>query len=225
MRPSSRPNVNSKACSTESPFPAFSMDRGDIAEKVLSLALEPARSAAAIGDLVELSISRGRVWFWVNVFQTLLAAVGHAAKRRPLFILGLASRAAFELGGLLLLGVLTRIALHQMLFLHSNSSYATDWTEIPALQLVASLSVGRSIARRSQNNDLAVCIAMMIFGPLLVYPLRVLLLKVGLIDLSSTFRLVGALNSSSWWPFTFCFACCLAGTIWERRQRPMANLR
>jgi len=55
------------------PFP--SMDKGKLAESVLSLAMEPARAASVTGDLLETGASHDVVWFWSNVLQTLVATL------------------------------------------------------------------------------------------------------------------------------------------------------
>jgi hypothetical protein len=64
-----------------------------IAESVLSLIAGRDRAAAIMGDLAELSATRGRLWFWIAYFRTILTL----AWRTPIaFAVGIASLTALD---------------------------------------------------------------------------------------------------------------------------------
>jgi hypothetical protein len=58
--------------------------KGRFAEAVLSLVASPERAASAVGDLLEESGARGRVWFWRSVARLWLSMLGRDLVRSPL---------------------------------------------------------------------------------------------------------------------------------------------
>jgi len=151
------------------------MDRGRIAEGVLSLAMEPGRAASVSGDLLETGAARGPVWYWSNLARTVAGTVGRDLGERPLFFAGLAARAALLLCALLLLvgrarglvfGWVRSVAADSMLAHHPKEWL---WPAVRLASLLATFAAGRWSARRSRGRDVAACVAMSIVFPFIYY--------------------------------------------------------
>lgn len=76
----------------------------DGAERLLSLFTSPDCAAAIAGDLTEQSGQRGRVWFWLDVVQTLGAQWRNSVSAAPLRVVLLAVWGGIALIGPVLLG-------------------------------------------------------------------------------------------------------------------------
>lgn len=151
------------------------MDKGRIAEGVLSLAMEPGRATSVSGDLLETGASRGPAWYWSNVARTFAGAVWRDLGERPLFFAWLAARAALLLCALLLLVGHARVlvfawvrsvAAHSALAHHPKEWL---WPSVRLASLLATFGAGRWSARRSLGRDVAACLAMSVVFPFVYY--------------------------------------------------------
>ncbi|MGJ5820644.1 hypothetical protein [Paludibaculum fermentans] len=66
------------------------MDSTVAAQWLLSLVSEPKNATSMVGDLEEEASTRGRGWFWWNVFRTAAAHLGRDLHDAPLRMLGFA---------------------------------------------------------------------------------------------------------------------------------------
>src|SRR5688572_21720826 len=80
------------------------MFKVDVAEWILSMTTTPERAAAAAGDLMQESHTRGSLWFWANLLKTTASLVWRAWAAEPFYLTGLALR-AFLLQAALMLAV------------------------------------------------------------------------------------------------------------------------
>jgi hypothetical protein len=156
------------------------MDKGRLAEWILTLAMEPAKAASVIGDLQETGASRDAGWFWSNVFQTLAATVWNDIKTQPLFVVGLAARGALLLCAFLLsvfyargfiFGFVRATASHSHLAHHPKEWL---WPAMRGISLLATFYVGRWTARRSLGRVIFACAAMAMVYPFVYYGFTVL---------------------------------------------------
>jgi hypothetical protein len=87
------------------------MRRASIPEWILARITDPARAAAVMGDLEELAVARGRVWFWSAYVRTLVA-------------LGWRACVAFFLS---LVSVATMVRLYPIWVHHELGHLSTGW--------------------------------------------------------------------------------------------------
>jgi hypothetical protein len=197
------------------------MDKGKIAERVLSVAMDPVRAAAVSGDLLEAGGSRNSLWFWSNVFQTFLAIVWRDARARPLFVIGLAVR-----GAVVQCAICFSVALPIVELTVSHQSLAQKhplWF-IPfglVYDIFAPYYAGRWVAKRSLGKELAICVVMTIVAPFIIAGTSLPLTWV-----VSLINGYGHMESAAlwlhWWEIGFLLPY-LAGALLVRRRRQMAG--
>ena len=144
------------------------MDKGKIAERVLSLAMAPTVASTIVGDWEETGASRNVIRFWSNVAQVLVASCGRDIADRPLFILGLAVRGAlvqFAVAECALLSIRGAGAIFAAARLAPG--HATWFLFSVVLVFLAPFCAGGWIVRRSPGKFLAVCVAMTFVSPLI----------------------------------------------------------
>jgi hypothetical protein len=198
------------------------MGKDKIAERILSLVMEPTEASSLVGDLLETGASRSAIWFWLNVFRTLAAAVWGDCKGHPLFVVGIAFLgtlvhfATAFIGGLLCaLFIIAAGALSS----HPHLAQEHPWLLFPGLIVtggVAPLYAGRWIARFSLGKDAAVCVAMVIIAPIVFNGMTALLWCGS--SLLGVVRVVP--ETYSWWNWQqiACIVPYLVGAALVRRR-------
>jgi hypothetical protein len=87
-----------------------------IAERLLRLFASREEASTIAGDLRELAVTRGKLWFWFAVARTVPSLLWRDLTSAPLFLLGLAVRgllvmvSLWTLIGFITLGLLFRLA-------------------------------------------------------------------------------------------------------------------
>jgi hypothetical protein len=200
------------------------MDKGTIAESILSLAMEPTQAAIVTGDLIEADASRNPVWFWSNVFQTLMAAAWREAKKQPIFVLSLAVR------GALVQQALTMPFGFALVYTVLKFSWGRRLLVFPIytfLGLTIPFYSGQWIARRSLSKDFAVCAAMALALPFVQFPCQVLMVRTichYVFSHLTTQSLQGIhvhFAGWTWWDIAPLFASLLGAALIRRhRQTP-----
>lgn len=200
------------------------MDKGKIAEMLLSLVMDPVRAAGVSGDLLEAGASRNGFWFWSNVFQTFLATIWRETKAWPLFVLGLAIR-----GALAQCAIAFSVALPIIAVTSSHQRMAHEhpffWYPLLAISLgsvnvlVAPFFAGRWVAKRSLGKEFAICIAMTMVSPFVIAGMSipfvwVVSLMSGQVYTGHTFLWL------RWWEMGFLLPY-LTGALLVRRRRQL----
>jgi len=199
------------------------MDKGEIAELILSLAMEPARAVSVVGDLLEAGCSRNPAWFWSNVLQTFASAVWHDAKTQPLLVIRLAAYGAMAQVGLTVIASVVCAIFVAVLF-KANPNLATTRTTLylffPVVILLPYFCAGRWMALRSSGKCIAACAVMVVGMPVISNGIKALL--VWGIPLLSTNLAIPKFEFAWWcWYQIIEMAACVAGAALVRR-RPKA---
>jgi hypothetical protein len=155
-----------------------------VAEWILSQVTSRPRAAAVIGDLLEKIPSRGVLWFWRSVATTAVALVWRDVAANPMrtfglgltgFVLVLALFFLLVLFALVafaaVIGLATRTGLVDQQRLAGVAQLVGHGWLRPALSLaswcvlaMAQFQVGRWLARRSPDHELAPCVAFTLVG-------------------------------------------------------------
>jgi len=145
---------------------------------MLSQVTTPQRAEAIIGDLLEKVPVRGALWFWWSVGTTAAALVWHDVTANPLRTLGLGLIGfvlVFALFSLLVLLALVAFVaviglVDQQRLAGLAQSVGHGWLR-SAVSLaswcvlaMAQFQVGRWLARRSPDHELAPCVAFTLVG-------------------------------------------------------------
>jgi len=148
------------------------MAKGRTAEKILALAMEPARASDMTGDLLELTAT-GRIWFWPAVFRALISITAVELKTRPRFYLGLAVRGSLVQSAIAL--TVTCPYSIGKLFFSYPVALNRGWFDFIGFVLVvlAPLYAGHWTVRRAPNRRLAVCVALEAVSPFILAALNV----------------------------------------------------
>lgn len=134
-----------------------------IAERILRLVASPEEAASIAGDLRELSVTRGRLWFWFSVARTGSSLLWKDLTSAPLFL------AVLGLRGLLVtvcLGWLIRLIAIRMPLSLARSA---EWNNLAVQALLiamwlittslAQFVTGRYLATRSRGREAAALVA------------------------------------------------------------------
>jgi hypothetical protein len=200
------------------------MDKEKFAERLLSMAMEPAQAASVVGDLLEASSSRNVIWFWTNVFQTFAATIWRDVKAQPLFIVRVAAYGMLAQIGL---GMIVAMACALVIFVASRFiphlvGYAWAYPLFFVSQLLPPFYAGRWIALKSSGKDVAICVAMTVGMPVVFDSINALLVW-GVPLLSTNFAIPELY--SRWWDWTDIvrLVACVAGAALVRRRRQIAT--
>jgi hypothetical protein len=133
-----------------------------IAEWILGLVTSAERASPTVGDLAEQASSRGAVWLWSAVMRTAFALMWRQVREDPLRVTGAALLGvAVDVGAsyifICFIALLYYVvAAYQNLHVpHLLNAAAATWNL--AGPLVASLAVGRVLARLATGREIAVC--------------------------------------------------------------------
>lgn len=148
------------------------MAKGSTAEKLLALAMEPARASDVTGDLLELS-ANGRVWFWPAVFRALVSITVVELKTRPRFYVGLAIRGSLVQSAIAL--AVTCPYTFGKFFFSYPGYLDRGWFDFIGFVLVilAPLIAGHWTVRRAPGRRLAVCLALGVVSPFVLAVLNI----------------------------------------------------
>jgi len=165
------------------------MDKSKLAEKILSLVMEPLQAAAVVGDLLEARPARSALWFWTNVGQTFCATLGRSLARRPGFVLGVAALTVLrEIYYSVLLGLGALVVLCAWNFIATPNGtpigapaffyYANFACRPIAAFLAARWMVGFWTTGFSKGGDLGAWMMMILLRPLMAYLLSLVITRV-----------------------------------------------
>lgn len=202
------------------------MDKGKIAEWLLSLAMERAQAASVVGDLLETDRSRSFTCFWMDVFQTLTATTWRDMKARPLFVVGIAARGTLVQAVLYSSGFFASILLSLLLpgvfFDHHHPTWAAHLLAVFSLT-IGSICTGRRIAERSFGSILAICGVMAFLMPLVFNGFTATEIWI-LSSVQNGAIPIGPFVWDSWicGDFVGLFSCLL-GAMVVRQRRPVTN--
>jgi hypothetical protein len=198
------------------------MRNAQLAEWILSLVTSSDRAASTVGDLMENSAIRGAFWFWIGVLRTAFSLLWKEFSGEPARMMGLAAR-GFLLQGVLILASVICIAFVAGVFWGVTGAPSKLPPEISpivwALFGVVSwglipFQVGRWLARRSPERELAPCLAFIIFD---LAVSGVLGLIWGSVQGSLLDFMLGLVTSVM---LSILYATPLvAGAVWIRRKR------
>jgi hypothetical protein len=140
------------------------MLKAKVAEWILSLTTTHDRATSTAGDLIEESSTRGALWFWSSLLRTTLALIWRAWTDAPLQMTGFAVRACLiQFGVFLVAAVGVGIGSVFGWFSLSPQSLATTaeaatFVVVALAVMAGDFQVGRWIARRAPQRELAACI-------------------------------------------------------------------
>jgi hypothetical protein len=144
-----------------------------VAEWVLAQVTSRERAAAVIGDLLEKVPARGQLWFWWSVVTTAVALVWRDVAASPMRMLRLGF-AAFLLQFVLVLPLsvvafITFAVIAAVNHRPPTVPFAPDWPAVVYVVVwcvvaLIQFAVGRWLARRSPDHELAPCVAYSILG-------------------------------------------------------------
>jgi len=148
-----------------------------VAEWILAQVTSRERAEAVIGDLLEKVPAHGQLWFWWSVVTTAVALVWRDVAANPMRMLGLAVVALLLQYVLLIpLFVVTWFSFAMIAAVMRRPEFPppqlTFWTSHPTVAAVIiwcvmaliQFYVGRWLARRSRDHELAPCVAYSIVG-------------------------------------------------------------
>jgi hypothetical protein len=204
-----------------------------VAESILTLVAGPELAASTVGDLLEETQSRGRLWFWIYVAGTTLSFLWRGLIVAPVRMTGYALIAWFMLmlvaviwsffgfiAMTLIWGMSHFFAHHTGLELLANlirfrfdwpplPAEVTRWIETAAMVIIAPVQVGRITARYWPGRELAAWVFMFLLWPLLAF----------------TVPFVAMLTKASPAMLLVIEAFVLVGMLWERRISRVAQLK
>jgi len=143
-----------------------------VAEWVLAQVTSRERAAAVIGDLLEKVPARGQLWFWWSVATTTVALVWRDVAANPMRMLGLAFAAVLLQFVLFVPVVVLSFLTFLVIAALTHRPQFPLWTSFSAIGMAIGWSgmalsqffVGRWLARRSPDHELAPCVAYSILG-------------------------------------------------------------
>ena len=145
-------------------FRRLLVDRGRVAEFVLSCALPAERAATVAGDFLEEAGERGGFWFWNSVFRTVARCVWCDVRENPGELIWLGFRGYFEnfVGTVwyaFCLGLLSYPAFLLIAWMrHEKYAVQGDWLILLFAIWVATRRSGRSLGRQAPDRKLAACV-------------------------------------------------------------------
>jgi hypothetical protein len=197
------------------------MDKGRIAEWFVSLVMDRPQATCVVGDLMEDGASRSAGWFWTNVFRICAASIWRDGKSEPRFVLGLAALGILLEVGLCFLGsvsialVVGALASAVSLPLSIQDTRSFLLVRLLVIFLGSSFYAGRWVARYALGMEMAVCVAMVVIGPIAYNAFAVLIWSLCALTESPAPRL--ALGWWNWWVI-LSFVPRLLGATLARRQ-------
>jgi hypothetical protein len=159
-----------------------------VAEWLLSLTTSRDHACAIAGDLAQQSPQYGATWFWTSVMRTLVSLTWRAFTEAPLKVTGIACLALL-LQSVYMIGISLWLAFMRLAFaLTSNSNtppvagdpgfdiatFSPLMLEAMAIFFVTSYFIGKWIARRAPQRELAVYVAVWFLAHLIRIPLQFL---------------------------------------------------
>ncbi|HEX8895365.1 MAG TPA: hypothetical protein VF783_18705 [Terriglobales bacterium] len=192
------------------------MPKDRIAEGLLVLVTNRERAASIVGDLMESSATRGRVWWWSAVLRAAASLLWGGFADSPLGMLGLAFR-AWLMGLLLALTWMILASVFQGIWqVHARYVVPLILTSPVLARIIAApceFFVGCWIARRAPDRELSAWLALLIMDQFLsALPLIVAL------ALGRPFWQVWRAWLTLDWMSGLLYLSCLAGTIWVRKR-------
>ncbi len=137
------------------------------AEWILGLVTSRDRAASTAGDFAEEAAAHGTIWFWSQVLGTAASLLWRGVAENPWRVIRVALLGfAVDVGASALLGSLSGVAFFVAAFSGHPAQVNSIWWTIGlhAPMLVASLLVGRILARRAPGAELGACLAYAILG-------------------------------------------------------------
>lgn len=187
-----------------------------IAEWILGLVTSRDRAASTAGDFAEEAAARGVIWFWSRVWWTVASLLWRGVAESPGRIIRVALLGfAVDVGASALLAGLSGVAFFVAALNGHPVQLNSIWWIIGlhAPLLVASLLVGRILARWAPGAELGACLAYAILG--------------SIISLTMTVVSPGGLGISALlWIFLSDATQrtpVLAGAVWGRYRRLAAR--
>ena len=187
------------------------MPKDRIAEWLLVLVTSRERAASIVGDIMESSATRGRIWWWSAVLRAASSLLWGSFAASPRGMLGLAFRAW-------LMGVflgMSSIIFASILGGALKIYGIAQQTLTVAVFILCQFFVGRWMAWRAPGRELSAWLALLIMGQ---FPIALQLLLY-IVRLA-----LGYPISHDWawqpldWTSGLMYLSCLAGTIWVREH-------
>lgn len=190
-----------------------------VAEWVLAQVTSRERAAAVIGDLLEKVPARGQLWFWWSVMTTAVALVWRDVAANPMRMLGLGFAgfllqfallflmAVFAFITFLVIGELTHQVPIRLWANYPTVAGVIAWGVMAPIQF----SVGRWLARRSPDHELAPCVAYSLIGLTFSLALSLALAQPGVLP---TLRTIASTPLFAVWDLPL-----YAGAVSVRRKR------
>ena len=185
------------------------MPKDRIAEWLLVLVTSRERAASIVGDIMESSPTRGRVWWWSAVLRAAASLLWGGFANSPLGMLGLAFR-AWLMG--LLLGMCS-IIFASILGAALGIYGIAQQTLTVAVFILCQFFVGRWLAWQAPGRELSAWLALLIIGQF-PYTLPFIVQLARGHPFSQMWRAWQPLD----WTSGVMYLSCLAGTIWVRER-------
>ena len=148
------------------------MRKAGIAEAILSLTTSRDHAASIAGDLVQQAPFKGASWFWGSLVRTTASLTWKAFAEAPVRVTGLALLGLFLQMFYMLVIQVPIVLLH--LGIGRRSVESPGWEYMFAF-LVASYFIGKWLARRAPQKELAVYVGVWFVAHILWIPMLVLI--------------------------------------------------
>ena len=148
------------------------MRKAGIAEAILSLTTSRDHAASIAGDLVQQAPLRGAMWFWGSLVRTTASLTLKAFTEAPVRVTGLALLGLFLQMFYMIVIQVPIVLLH--LGIGRPSVESPGWEYMFAF-LVASYFIGKWLARRAPQKELAVYVGVWFVAHILWLPMLALI--------------------------------------------------
>jgi len=148
------------------------MRKAGIAEAILSLTTSRDHAASIAGDLVQQAPFKGAMWFWGSLVRTTASLTLKAFTEAPVRVTGLALLGLFLQMFYMIVIQVPIVLLH--LGIGRRSVESPGWEYMFAF-LVASYFIGKWLARRAPQKELAVYVGVWFVAHILWIPMLVLI--------------------------------------------------
>ena len=148
------------------------MRKAGIAEAILSLTTSRDHAASIAGDLVQQAPLRGAMWFWGSLVRTTASLTLKAFTEAPVRVTGLALLGLFLQMFYMIVIQVPIVLLH--LGIGRRSVESPGWEYMFAF-LVASYFIGKWLARRAPQKELAVYVGVWFVAHILWIPMLALI--------------------------------------------------
>ena len=148
------------------------MHKAGIAEAILSLTTSRDHAASIAGDLVQQAPFKGASWFWGSLVRTTASLTWKAFTEAPVRVTGLALLGLFLQMFYMLVIQVPIVLLH--LGIGRRAVESPGWEYMFAF-LVASYFIGKWLARRAPQKELAVYVGVWFVAHILWIPMLALI--------------------------------------------------